>query len=138
MTNFEKYKEEILDLNNRGLMFGVVDDEPRGCIDIKDCEGCQFNPYPYREFTLENCIGATVEWLYQEPKQKLTKDEFGFLMGIGRNSQFKIYRNVNMALLLVDEEYFYEMTINPLYFPFIQFGDAPRSVEELLKLEVEK
>jgi hypothetical protein len=152
MTNFEKYKEEILTLNKKGLLFGVVNGEPRSCMNIKDCEGCQFNPYPDREFTLENCIGATIKWLYQEPKIKLTKSEKTFCEMINDGSRY-LTRDSDGTLSVYNaiprkEKLYWDFDgiMNPItlnsnmdLFSFIKWeDDKPWNIEDLLKLEVEE
>lgn len=62
MTNFEHYKEEILEITNRGYNVAVVDNKPVSCGDIQYCTSCQLvNPHA-KWF----CSLNRIKWLYEE------------------------------------------------------------------------
>lgn len=62
MTNFEHYKEEILEITNKGYNVAVVDNKPVSCGDIQYCTSCQLvNPN-----AKWHCHLNRMKWLYEE------------------------------------------------------------------------
>lgn len=60
MTNFEKYKEEILKRTVTGFVL-TKDGEITSCGKLEGCEKCKFYHGLY-----SNCVRDITEWLYQE------------------------------------------------------------------------
>ena len=152
MTNFEYYKEEILEIINNGDSLGVCKGKPVKCTSIEcsecissDGQGCDKGIYP---------------WLYAEHTEqpKLTKKERQFcelvetgwiVRGELGDLNFWIKKPEKrhqgaygywMASSNDDEKYNNGISncLN-IKFSFITWDDAePWSVEDLLKLEVEE
>lgn len=53
MTNFDKFKKELLFLLSAGDNYGVVEDAPQSCKEIK-CAECKFK---------KNCYKLRKQWL---------------------------------------------------------------------------
>lgn len=150
MTNFEYYKEEILEITNKGYAVAVIDNKPMECPAITYCDECQFK-------SRISCMRDRMKWLYEEhvEKPKLTKKERQFCElvdtgWIARDYDEKLFfyqinkpckngtywktkgnRYQNLSQIMF-------MDID-LDFTFITWEDEePWSVEELLKLEVEE
>ena len=73
MTNFEKWKDEILKIKHEDYEVAVKDGVPKPCVGI--CNQCEFEGE-------RPCIANFVDWLlaeYQEPAPKLTRREREFL-----------------------------------------------------------
>ena len=145
MTNFEKWKDEILKIEGLGYL-AVVDGKPLNCRKI-DCSVCDFKEQ-------SDCERYILNWLYseyKEPAPKLTKRDYHFLMvikggWIARDKYGELFwyevkprkslyggwniptdNNYNLASIIEDS------------FPFIKWEDEePWKVEDLLKLEVEE
>lgn len=67
MTNFEKYKNEILKF---GGDFGLVKDKITDCYDVKtNCDRCLFSDHD----TGEGCTAVKFRWLYSEKNIKDNK-----------------------------------------------------------------
>lgn len=143
MTNFEKYKDEILKISKETKV--AVDktrNTPTKCLNIS-CGKCLL----YSQCDEE----AFVKWLYseyQEPAPKLTKAERGFCEIV--KTGYIARDAVKKCLVYYSEEP--EIDLNGYYryspydsvelplepFSFITWGDKePWSIEDLLKLEVE-
>ena len=146
MTNFEYYKEGILQLGDISEIAITKDGEIRKCYDL-DCKECVLDGKG-------DCCLAIVEWLYEEhvekPKPpKLSKKERAFceLIGTGyiardNNKELVHYRATphkhtnewtdhTASFLMLNR-------FNSLKFDFIKWEDEePWPVEELLKLEVQ-
>lgn len=142
MTNFEKYKDEILILakNNWGFAFRM--NKITAC-KLSGCKNCIFTG---------SCIVNRIKWLYeeyQEPAPKLTKAERGFCEIV--KTGYIARDAVKKCLLYYSEEpekdlngyYWYspydsvELPLEP--FSFITWEDEkPWKVKDLLKLEVEE
>ena len=130
MTNFEKYKDEILILvrNNRGFAFRM--NKITAC-KLTGCENCIFTG---------SCIANRIKWLYeeyQEPAPKLTKAEKGFCEVIkdgyiARDKNGDLYIENNWG---INRGYY--MKLCSKFFPFITWESGKAwSIEDLLKLEV--
>lgn len=141
MTNFEKYKDEILPLakNNRGFAFHM--NKITDC-KLSGCKNCIFTGA---------CIANRIKWLYeeyQEPAPKLTKAERGFCeivktgyIARDESGLIELYLSVpekgSSSWLSYNNEDATEMALDRNSFPFIQWDDGePWSIEDLLKLEV--
>lgn len=140
-TNFEVYKDKILEIANKDDDFGVVNGEVGSCVASK-CEKCLFR--------ICNGICSTVskiQWLYAEHIEapKLTKRERAFCEAvqtgwIARDMDDSVYwyaefpgkeDNVWSAFTYA------KISSMGLNFPFTKWEDAkPWDVEDLLKLDV--
>ena len=145
MTNFEKYKDAILEITKHGHGFGLVNNKITDCYDT-GCNKCEFDGA---------CNLHRFNWLYSEYREpiKLTKREWYFLTLVGNGYiardgdedlmwyEEKPYRDYNHEKQFWDTkgEYneFYGLNLNQM-FPFITWESEPWSVEDLLKLEVEE
>lgn len=69
MTNFEKYKDEILSIHESCIDSGlaVVDGNPKACNETH-CLVCEFND-------TTNCEYQLIEWLYEEADSDNEKSE---------------------------------------------------------------
>ena len=74
MTNFEYWKDKILEINEENENVAIINGKPVKCSSVKKCESgeCEL----YTNF-IKNCRQNFVEWLYSEheEKPKLTKRE---------------------------------------------------------------
>jgi hypothetical protein len=154
MTNFEYYKEQILEtVNKHRTNFAVVDGKPISCA-VTPCPDCQIKG--------GICAVERIKWLYEEhiEQPKLTKKERTFLeickpeCYIARDKWGDIYlfevkpaynRSVNTwssSRSYINLTYYnnimFNMNNSDEIFHFIKWEDEPWSVEELLKLEVEE
>ena len=130
MTNFEKWKDEILKITHDGYEVAVKDGAPKPCVGI--CDQCEFE----RE---SPCRAKFVEWLlseYEKPAPKLTRREREFLECFTHPAYKEIFRN-NYGLYVTACEPGNGLSISNDMFPFIKL-DEVWTLEDLLKLEVEK
>lgn len=138
MTNFEKYKDEILILakNNRGFAFRM--NKITAC-KLSGCENCIFTG---------SCIANRIKWLYeeyQEPALKLTKKERIFCeivrhgyIARDKDGSLCVYDSFPVQRIL---NWFEDLwiKIDPDTFRFITWESGKVwSIESLLKLEVEE
>lgn len=147
MTNFEYYKEQILEtVNKHSTNFAVVDGKPISCA-VTPCPDCQIKG--------GICAVERIKWLYEEhiEQPKLTKKERQFceLVETGWIARDN-YDNRDCLKWYKDKPYKQNdvWVLNGTYFAidlketihikfsFIKWEDEPWSVEELLKLEVEE
>ena len=142
MTNFEKYKDEILKISKETKV--AVDktrNTPTKCLNIS-CEKCLL----YSQCDEE----AFVKWLYaehQEPAPKLTKAERGFCEivkegWIARDKNESLSYHSNLPEYDESSEYWVSdfgiVEIPRQHFNFITWKSGKAwSIEDLLKLEVE-
>ena len=132
MTNFEKWKDEILRLGRDGQDgIACLNGKPIPCVTIDDCCNCDFNK--------DSCDGKFLLWLYEEytePKPKLTKRERAFCEAFAFPHNEKIRRTIcgNLTLDVHNQSYHLDNT----WFKFIKAGATSWRVEDLLKLEVEE
>lgn len=140
MTNFEKYKDEILLLakNNRGFAFHM--NKITDC-KLSGCKNCIFTG---------TCIANRIKWLYeeyQEPAPKLTKTEKGFCEiikdgYIARDKNGDLYLYNNPPYVTETDwraDYGHCTRLCTKFFPFITWeSNRNWSIEDLLKLEVEE
>ena len=130
MTNFEKWKDEILKIKHDDYEVAVKDGVPKPCVGI--CDQCEFE----RE---SPCIAKFVDWLlaeYQEPAPKLTRREREFLECFTHPAYKEIFRN-DYGLYVTACEPGNGLSISNDMFPFINSGEI-WTLEDLLKLEVEE
>lgn len=143
MTNFEYYKDTIIEITNKRSMVAVVHNEPVLCKEIESCTECQLNN--------GDCHLNLIEWFCEEHKEqpKLTKKERQFCElvetgWIARDVDDRLYHHKHLPHksknLWCHENYpRYNMNYYFLKFPFITWEDEePWSIEDLLKLEVEE
>lgn len=139
MTNFEKYKDEILDLSERDWIRVTKDRKVVSC--SSKCEDCIFY---YNN--VGGCRNAFLKWLYVEAKPTLTAKERAFCVivsegYIARDKDGELYIYANEPPKR-KEQWCSDVDFIPLnneYFSFIIWEDEkPWSIEELLKLEVEE
>lgn len=138
MTNFEKYKDEILPLakNNRAFAFHI--NKITDC-KLLGCKNCIFTG---------TCIANRIKWLYeeyQEPAPKLTAEEYAFCK-IATNGY--IARNERGSLYIYSEKPVQNISgwralnwkeLNRDYFQFITWESGKAwGINELLELEVEE
>lgn len=140
MTNFEKYKDEILPLakNNRGFAFHM--NKITDC-KLSGCKNCIFTGA---------CIANRIKWLYeeyQEPTPKLTKAEKGFCEiikdgYIARDKNGELYLYNNPPYVTETDwraNYGHCTRLCSKFFPFITWeSNRYWSIEDLFKLEVEE
>lgn len=159
MTNFEYYKDEILEITNKGNAFGLYKSKPISCIDVK-CVNCDFSSSKKHN---NPCSVNRMKWLYEEyvkpPKQpKLTKkerqlcelvetgwitrDESGCLNYYIKKPEKRDQYKYGYWVVNSDDDKKYNNNISSCLntpFSFITWDDAePWSIEDLLKLEVEE
>lgn len=141
MTNFEKYRDEILKINKTEMV--AVDEEkntPVRC-SIYPCCDCIFKDGV--------CTQEFIKWLYsehQEPAPKLTKTERAFceVMEYGciarnKNGNLLFYIGYPHKSGCTWESIHNYVYINSDLFKFITWEDEkPWKVKDLLKLEVEE
>ena len=140
MTNFEKYKDEILPLakNNRGFAFHM--NKITDC-KLSGCKNCIFTGA---------CIANRIKWLYeeyQEPTPKLTRAERGFCEvmqegWIARDENGSISYHADLPQYAISYKHWRSdldiVEIPKKCFNFITWESGKVwSIEELLKLEVE-
>ena len=132
MTNFEKWKDEILKIKHEDYEVAVKDGVPKPCVGI--CDQCEFereSPYSAK----------FVDWLlaeYQEPAPKLTRREREFLECFSAKDRKAISRYTGGKLAVINTTYsLCEAEINSEMFPFVG-SDKVWMFEDLLKLEVEE
>ena len=140
MTNFEYYKDDLLELAKKRNGIAVLNGKPVTCHTTK-CTDCDLHGKG-------GCNDAGIEWLYAEhiDVPKLTKFEHDFCKGVNEGY---IARDLNGLL------YYYTDTpkkdhnswsggrfveihkIKSLNFYFIKWEDEkPWSIEDLLKLKI--
>ena len=146
MTNFEKYKNEILEISEiQEVAISKTKNAPEYCGDLScsDCLLCQ------EAFCNKK---AMFQWLYaeyKEPAPKLTKAERGFCETvpngyIARDKYGALYVYSNKPEKkqtewrgACEEDEYFEIQHNA--FRFISWGSGEYwNIEELLELEVEK
>ena len=130
MTNFEKWKDEILKIKHEDYEVAVKDGVPKPCVGI--CNQCEFEGE-------RPCIANFVDWLlaeYQEPAPKLTRREREFLECFKHPAYKEIFRN-DYGLYVTTCEPGNGLSISNDMFPFINSGEV-WTLEDLLKLEVEE
>jgi hypothetical protein len=150
MTNFEHYKEEILNITDRGYNVAVVDNKPVSCGELQYCEECQLANADEKW----RCHLDRMKWLYEEyedqiEQPKLTKKERQFceLVETGciarcKNGDLYIFSARPTKLTncwFSNYKAYSNITLFNVPFSFITWDDAePWSIEDLLKLEVEE
>ena len=130
MTNFEKWKDEILKIKHEDYEVAVKDGVPKPCVGI--CNQCEFeggNP----------CIANFVDWLlaeYKEPEPKLTKREREFIETFWVTDK-AIKRDRLLYLCCKTYKGEFQFSIKEKLFPFIKQGET-WTFTDLMKLEVKE
>lgn len=144
VTNFEKYKDEILSITDSGRDFAFVDDNICVCDNTTDCPSCTFGE---PGCTITDCYRNRGKWLCSYAAPALTKREYAFCEYVQTGY---VTRNHSNALYWSEKrpektphgwEYPFALLFQ-IYlcnFDFIEYDDEePWEVEDLLKLEVEE
>lgn len=152
MTNFEKYKEDILRIAAIGNRPALVNGELLRC-DCAECDKCAF----YNRG--KKCLIKYFEWLYEEykePAPKLTLAERHFCetfleddrLYLARDQYDNLYlydvikppiKNVDSGYWALQDSDDTMLEIKKDFFSFIKWEDENLwSIPDLLKLEVEK
>lgn len=145
MTNFEKYKDEILEISRtQAIAINKRRNAPEKC-SYSVCSECLLHEGTYCNQR------AIFQWLYseyQEPAPKLTKTEKGFCEVIEVLKDGYIARDKNGELYLYNNPPYVTETdwranyghctrLCSKFFPFITWESGKAwSIEDLLKLEV--
>ncbi len=142
-TNFEFYKDKILEIANKDDDFGVMNGEVRGCCASK-CDKCLF-------YICDGLCSSVskIQWLYAEhiEQPKLTKRERAFCDYVGygyiARDEFdkKCYwfadKPIKSGGEWCSDGAFMWVLNNVTPFDFVKWEDEkPWSVEDLLKLDV--
>lgn len=142
MTNFEYWKDRILEINEDAGI-AIINGKPCNC-SIKECEHCDIF------LKGKTCRQKFVEWLYSEheEKPKLTKRERKLCEAletgwIAANKSGKVYWYSSLpikgdnAYVNCGKSMYLSGAV--FHFDFIDFEDEePWMVENLLQLEVEE
>ena len=145
MTNFEKYKDEILEISRtQAIAINKRRNAPEKC-SCSVCSECLLHEGRYCNQK------AIFQWLYseyQEPTPKLTKAERGYCEIVQRGYIARSENDVIKHYLSVPEkdrgfwltyDNNYSMPLDRNSFSFIKWDDEkPWKVKDLLKLEVEE
>ena len=145
MTNFEYWKDRILEILESYILFGLKNGCPTACCRI-ECKNCDLY-----EDEIHYCNIKRIEWLYSEheEKPKLTKRERKLCEAletgwIAANKSGNVYWYSNLPVKLYT---MYQIRGGDsirisgagFQFDFIDFDDEePWMVENLLLLEVEE
>lgn len=146
MTNFEKYKDEILQLSKESKVIALKNGTPASCKNFVYCKGCGFRA----DEEIQNCEAKRIIWLYDEYKEpiKLTAEEKAFLSivktgWIARDqaggslywySNKPERRSEIFDVAGVEKTFSIPEVLN--LFKFIKWEDEPYSVEKMLTWEV--
>ena len=153
MTNFEYYKDTILEITNKGYDVAVINNKPVSCESLGYCTECQLKQH-------ENCKSTLTKWFCAEhiEQPKLTKKERQFCelvesgwvcrsqngclymsdikpikLNISWMNGWRDNRKPTSSFTAINTKLF------NVTFPFIKWSDEePLSIEDLLKLEVEE
>lgn len=143
MTNFEKYKDEILGISRtQAIAINKRRNAPEKCSNAV-CSECLLHEGTYCNQK------AIFQWLYseyQEPAPKLTKAEKGFCEIIkdgyiarDKNGDLYLYNNPPYVTETDWREYGHCTRLCSKFFPFITWeSNRYWSIEDLFKLEVEE
>lgn len=138
MTNFEKYKDEILLLAKNNMGFAFHMNKITDC-KLSGCKNCIFT---------DSCIANRIKWLYeeyQEPAPKLTAEEYAFCKiatngYIARHERGNLYIYSGKPVQNISGWGALNWTeLNRDYFQFITWESGKAwGINELLALEVEE
>lgn len=141
MTNFEKYKDEILDITKTSWVKVTKDGKVTAC--SEKCGDCAF----YYD-NVGGCRNAFIKWLYAEAKPILTAKERAFCEIVGegyisRDKDGELFYSQSDKPYKDDEIWVVDcndyITLPGDLLEFITWEDEePWAVKELLKLEVEE
>ena len=139
MTNFEKYKKEIVEAD---YLFGLDRSDNIHKCDCMDCEDCQFG--------LCGCGKQKIKWLHKEAKPTLTKQERAFCEMFHISSSKYIARDEDGDIYIYQKKPYKDRIawctgengnasmLNNNAFPFITWEDnEPWNIRDLLQLKVE-
>ena len=140
MTNYEKYREEIIKILTLGQDGGFALKHRKPCIcDTTLCEECDFGMLQSAACKLPNQYATAVEnWMNAEYVEEpaLTLSEWHYCMALDSNA---VIEKMNNGRFKVSgpKDYCYPNfePFKDVSFSFIKNGE-PWSVENLLKLEV--
>ena len=142
MTNYEKYREEIIKILTLGQDGGFALKHRKPCIcDDTLCEECDFGMHQSDVCKLPNQYAASVEnWMNAEYVEEptLTLSEWHYCMAL--DSDAVIERLFGGDMKVSGPKGYIYPNFEPfkdISFSFIKNGD-PWRVEDLLKLEVQK
>lgn len=146
MTNFEYWKDKILEINEENENVAIINGKPVKCSSVKKCGSgeCEL----YTNF-IKNCRQNFVEWLYSEheEKPKLTKRERKLCEALGTgwiaaNKDGAVYWHGNFpvkSITVYNGSPSMYLSGAGFQFDFIDFEDEePWMVENLLLLDVEE
>ena len=147
-TNFEFYKDEILEIVKKRTCFGVANGEVKSCDEIGCTEQCIF--HEGKHFCL---LYSIIEWLYAEhvEQPKLTKRERAFCEAV-QTGWIARDEHGDLGFFVVEPTQVLNIWATNSFegsyhipkhmskmFSFIKWEDEqPWAVEDLLKLEVEE
>lgn len=145
MTNFEKYKDEILEISRtQPIAINKRRNAPEEC-SYNVCSECLLHEGTYCNQK------AIFQWLYseyQEPAPKLTSAERGFCETvkrgyIARHRNETVTYYTNLAYKVPSDGYWWSedesIELKTKSFSFIHWEDSKAwSIKDLLKLEVEE
>lgn len=149
MTNFEHYKEDILQIVHNHLCGITLKNNTLQPCERTCCSDCQFNCFNEDS----DCKIKIFEWLYNEykPIPKLTKQEHAFCIAVetgyiarnpdGELNWYKSKPYKKDLQWVYGSILFYHTRLkwDTLPFKFIQWEDnEPWSVKDLLKLQVKE
>ena len=133
MTNFEKYRKEVLDMAARNVTpIAVCGGRPRACEEsvCSDCELYAING---------NCVAKFLRWLYKEYQEKpiISERTYHFLKSLPEGARIKysggfLYINTGDG---VESIYCDDNLFLPKLPPLVE--DLWYEVSEILKWEVE-
>lgn len=141
MTNFEKYKDEILELSKIGtIAVNKQKNMPVHC-STTPCSECILRS--------DTCTSQLINWLYeeyQEPAPKLAKAEKGFCeilddgyIARDKNGELHLYNNPPYVTETDWRECGHCTKLCSNFFPFITWESGKAwNINELLALEVEE
>ena len=146
MTNFEKYKDEILQLSKESKVIALKNGIPVSCDIFVHCMGCGFRADEEIKF----CEAKRIIWLYDKYKEpiKLTEEEKAFLSivktgWIARDqaggylywySKKPERKSKIFDVYGIQKAFSIPEMLN--LFKFIRWEDEPYSVDEMLTWEV--
>lgn len=136
MTNYEKYKDAIIETLASSSLFALVKGEPTSCYKI-DCKNCDFRS----DEKHDGCTEKMREWFNAEyvERPKLTKAERAFVESLHSDVCISRHPNMECIRLWRGSAQLYVRLVVDFYninFPFID-SETKWSVEDLLKLEVQ-
>lgn len=144
MTNFEFYKDKILEIVENDTGFALKGND----LDVCDGTGCKDCGFHDVDMT---CNSVSLKWLYEEyipPKPKLTERERAYCVAVekgwlarDRNGELYLYKEKPCKHSDDWNRNIEWSNLNPSFFPDFDFitweDDEPYSIKEMLKWRVE-